>query len=258
MWWMEISGTRDLQPGQWPLCEGKLVVGIAGREGSRPRRSALGKPLPNSGHRCSQPCPVRTTDCRSPYQPLALPVTERLTVSWRPTPQVQDSPPLSVGGGGAGGRTGGEQPGRHRGPPREPAPSQLADEEAVMGRRPRDGAADRAAVRVAAERLLAGTPLHSTSGKLTASELIAESEMRRDVVYRHNNLIQDCSTPPPKTYPATLTSDRTASAASGAPRPSAGRAPAGTWSTTDDSGGYSISVNSNRWPSAGSSMSRTS
>lgn len=38
---------------------------------------------------------------------------------------------------------------------------------------------------------VAGTPLHSQSGKLTAWELIAESELRRDVVYRHTDLIQD-------------------------------------------------------------------
>ncbi|MFI0776252.1 hypothetical protein [Streptomyces sp. NPDC021212] len=60
-----------------------------------------------------------------------------------------------------------------------------------MGRRPRDEEADRAAIRAAADRLLAGTPLHSQSGKLTASELIAESDLRRDVVYRHNDLIQN-------------------------------------------------------------------
>jgi hypothetical protein len=60
-----------------------------------------------------------------------------------------------------------------------------------MGRRPRDEEADRVAIRAAADRLLAGTPLHSQSGKLTASELIAESELRRDVVYRHSDLIQN-------------------------------------------------------------------
>ena len=60
-----------------------------------------------------------------------------------------------------------------------------------MGRRPRDEEADRAVIRAAADRLLAGTPLHSQSGKLTASELIVESDLRRDVVYRHTDLIQD-------------------------------------------------------------------
>ncbi|MEF9908497.1 hypothetical protein [Streptomyces sp. P9-A2] len=60
-----------------------------------------------------------------------------------------------------------------------------------MGRRPRDEEADRAAIRAAADRLLAGTPLHSQAGKLTASELITESELRRDVVYRHTDLIQE-------------------------------------------------------------------
>ncbi|MET7854809.1 hypothetical protein ABZT48_43140 [Streptomyces avermitilis] len=60
-----------------------------------------------------------------------------------------------------------------------------------MGRRPRDHDADRAAIRAAAERLLAGAPLRSPSGKLTASELIAESGLRRDVVYGHTDLVQD-------------------------------------------------------------------
>ncbi|MFF3071401.1 hypothetical protein ACFVSN_05985 [Kitasatospora sp. NPDC057904] len=60
-----------------------------------------------------------------------------------------------------------------------------------MGRRPRDQDADRAAIRAAADRLLAGTPLRSSSGKLTASELITESDLRRDIVYGHTDLVQD-------------------------------------------------------------------
>ncbi|MEU3204146.1 hypothetical protein ABZ702_09695 [Streptomyces cyaneofuscatus] len=60
-----------------------------------------------------------------------------------------------------------------------------------MGRRPRDQDADRAAIRAAADRLLAGTPLRSSSGKLTASELINESGLRRDIVYGHTDLVQD-------------------------------------------------------------------
>jgi chromosome segregation ATPase len=60
-----------------------------------------------------------------------------------------------------------------------------------MGRPPRDHEADRAAISAAADRLLAGTPLRSPSGKLTASELITESGLRRDIVYRHTDLIQD-------------------------------------------------------------------
>ena len=44
----------------------------------------------------------------------------------------------------------------------------------------------------AAERLLAGTPLRSASGKLTSSELITESGLRRDVVYgEHKDLVDD-------------------------------------------------------------------
>ncbi|WP_030883896.1 hypothetical protein [Streptomyces sp. NRRL F-5053] len=60
-----------------------------------------------------------------------------------------------------------------------------------MGRRPRDQEADRSAIQAAAERLLAGTPLRSRSGKLTASELITECDLRRDIVYRHTDLVQD-------------------------------------------------------------------
>lgn len=51
-----------------------------------------------------------------------------------------------------------------------------------MARRPRDRDADRGALRVAADRVLAGTPLRWTSVTLTATELIAESGLRRDVV----------------------------------------------------------------------------
>ncbi|MFE5327265.1 hypothetical protein ACFRCG_12860 [Embleya sp. NPDC056575] len=48
------------------------------------------------------------------------------------------------------------------------------------------------ALRAAAERLLAGTPLRSISGKLTGSELITESALRRDVVYgNHKDLVEE-------------------------------------------------------------------
>jgi hypothetical protein len=61
-----------------------------------------------------------------------------------------------------------------------------------MTRRPRDRDTERAALRAAAERLLAGTPLRSTTGKLTGSELIAESALRRDVVYGdHKDLVEE-------------------------------------------------------------------
>jgi hypothetical protein len=60
-----------------------------------------------------------------------------------------------------------------------------------MGRPPRDRAAERAAITAAAARLLAGTPLRATSGKLTATELIAESGLRRDVLYEHRDLLDD-------------------------------------------------------------------
>ncbi|MDA8358096.1 MAG: hypothetical protein M0Z95_17795 [Actinomycetota bacterium] len=58
-----------------------------------------------------------------------------------------------------------------------------------MSRRPRDQAAERAAITAAADRLLGGAPLHSATGKLTQTELIHESQLRRDVVYEHHDLI---------------------------------------------------------------------
>jgi hypothetical protein len=58
-----------------------------------------------------------------------------------------------------------------------------------MSRRPRDLTAERAAITAAAERLMAGVPLHSMTGKLTQSELIRESQLRRDVVYQYHDLV---------------------------------------------------------------------
>lgn len=61
-----------------------------------------------------------------------------------------------------------------------------------MGRKPRDRDKDAAAIKAAAERLLAGTPLRSVSGKLTVTELIVESGLRRDVVYpQHQDLVDE-------------------------------------------------------------------
>ena len=61
-----------------------------------------------------------------------------------------------------------------------------------MTRKRRDLDAERRDLTAAAERLLAGTPLRSTSGKLTSSELITESGLRRDVVYAdHKDLVDD-------------------------------------------------------------------
>jgi hypothetical protein len=60
-----------------------------------------------------------------------------------------------------------------------------------MGGPPRDRTAERAAITAAAARLLAGTPLRTTSGKLTATELITESGLRRDVLYEHRDLLDD-------------------------------------------------------------------
>lgn len=60
-----------------------------------------------------------------------------------------------------------------------------------MSRTPRDRAAERTAIRAAADRLLTGTALHSTTGKLTGTELITESGLRRDVVYEHRDLVDE-------------------------------------------------------------------
>jgi len=76
-----------------------------------------------------------------------------------------------------------------------------------MPRPPRDRAAERAALTAAADRLLAGQPLRSVSRKLTVTELIIESQLRRDVVYADHQVVvdefrgrvkaQNC-TPPPR------------------------------------------------------------
>lgn len=58
-----------------------------------------------------------------------------------------------------------------------------------MSRRPRDRNTERAAITAAADRLLAGLPSRSASGKLTQTELIAEAGLRRDVVYEHPDLV---------------------------------------------------------------------
>ncbi|GAX58588.1 hypothetical protein [Streptomyces olivochromogenes] len=61
-----------------------------------------------------------------------------------------------------------------------------------MTRRRRDRGAEREAIRAAAARLLAGTPLRSTTGKLTGTGLITESGLRRDVVYGdHRDLVEE-------------------------------------------------------------------
>ncbi|EFL20836.1 conserved hypothetical protein [Streptomyces himastatinicus ATCC 53653] len=62
----------------------------------------------------------------------------------------------------------------------------------MTSRRRRDKQAERAALRAAADRLLAGTPLRSASGKLTATELLRESGLRRDVTYGdHRDLVEE-------------------------------------------------------------------
>jgi hypothetical protein len=59
-----------------------------------------------------------------------------------------------------------------------------------MPRPRRDRDAEKTAITAAADRLLAGTPLRSVTGKLTVTELIAESGLRRDVVYEHDKTDQ--------------------------------------------------------------------
>ncbi|MFG3527424.1 hypothetical protein ACGF8B_11805 [Streptomyces sp. NPDC047917] len=59
-------------------------------------------------------------------------------------------------------------------------------------RRSRDREAERVALRSAADRLLAGAPLWSESGRLTATELLRESGLRRDVAYSdHRDLVEE-------------------------------------------------------------------
>jgi hypothetical protein len=58
-----------------------------------------------------------------------------------------------------------------------------------MPRKPRNRDAERAALTAAANRLLAGQPLRSGSGKLTVTELIVESQLRRDVVYADHQAV---------------------------------------------------------------------
>ncbi|MGW4735671.1 hypothetical protein ACWEQC_42095 [Streptomyces shenzhenensis] len=59
-------------------------------------------------------------------------------------------------------------------------------------RRPRDTSAERSTLRAAADRLLEGTPLHSETGRLTVTELLRESGLRRDVVYGdHKDLVEE-------------------------------------------------------------------
>jgi hypothetical protein len=61
-----------------------------------------------------------------------------------------------------------------------------------VSRTRRDRDAERAAIRAAADRLLSGTPLRSTTGNLTSTELITECGLRRDVVYgEHKHLVEE-------------------------------------------------------------------
>jgi Tfp pilus assembly protein FimV len=58
-------------------------------------------------------------------------------------------------------------------------------------RTPRQRQSEHDTIQAAADRLLAGTPLRSSSGRLTASELITECGLRRDVVYNdHKHLVE--------------------------------------------------------------------
>ena len=59
-----------------------------------------------------------------------------------------------------------------------------------MSRPSRDLRAERAAIQAAAARLLAGTPLRSPSGTLSATGLITESGLARWKVYEHRDLVE--------------------------------------------------------------------
>ncbi|MFZ3596688.1 hypothetical protein [Streptomyces sp. BH104] len=62
----------------------------------------------------------------------------------------------------------------------------------MTARRPRDLDSERASLRAATDRLLEGAPLHSESGRLTATELLRESGLRRDAVYGdHKDLVEE-------------------------------------------------------------------
>lgn len=92
---------------------------------------------------------------------------------------------------GPGRRPGRTAPDRHRTPPRSWHRGRGKGHR-MTRRHPRDRDAERAALRNAADRLLAGTPLRSESGRLTATELLRESGLRRDVAYGdHKDLVEE-------------------------------------------------------------------
>lgn len=73
-----------------------------------------------------------------------------------------------------------------------------------MGGQRRDVAAGRSAIAAAAERLLAGTPLRSKTGKLTTGELGVEAGLRHDVVYQHvgrARILSECRCPHSRSPP---------------------------------------------------------
>jgi hypothetical protein len=58
-------------------------------------------------------------------------------------------------------------------------------------RRGRHRGGEQATIRAAIDRLLACTPLRSSSGKLTTRALITETGLRHDVVYEHPDLVDE-------------------------------------------------------------------
>jgi len=60
-----------------------------------------------------------------------------------------------------------------------------------MSRPPRDRQAERNAIHAAAARLLAGTPLRSAAGALSATTLATESGLPRWKLYDHGDLLGD-------------------------------------------------------------------
>jgi hypothetical protein len=59
-----------------------------------------------------------------------------------------------------------------------------------MSRARRDLQSERTAIEAAAARLLSGTPLRSSTGRLSATELITEAGLPRWKVYEHRDLVE--------------------------------------------------------------------
>ncbi|WP_232790332.1 MULTISPECIES: hypothetical protein [unclassified Streptomyces] len=99
-------------------------------------------------------------------------------------------PTGALAASGPGGRPSRSAPDHRRAPPRQCDGRRKGHR--MTNRRVRDREAERAALRSAADRLLVGTPLRSETGRLTATELLRESNLSRDVAYGdHRDLIEE-------------------------------------------------------------------